>query len=50
VEAVITSPLKDSLQAQIVTHPYLLVFIPKTGYRRVELRDTKGETLAFKSL
>ncbi len=50
VQAMINSPLKDSTQAQVVTHPYLLVIVPKTGYRRVELRDTKGETLAFKSL
>lgn len=50
LEAMITIPLKDSMQAQVVTHPYLLVFVPKSGYRRVELRDTKGETLAFKSL
>jgi len=50
MEAVIDTPLKDSMQAQVVTHPYLLVFVPKPGYRRIELRDTRGETLAFKSL
>lgn len=50
LEAMITSPLSDSMQAQVVTHPYLLVFVPKPGYRRVELRDSRGETLAFKSL
>jgi hypothetical protein len=50
MEAMISTPLKDSMQAQVITHPYLLVEVPKEGYRRVELRDTKGETLAFKSL
>ena len=50
MEAMITTPLKNNMQAQVITHPYLLVFVPKPGYRRVELRNTKGETLAFKSL
>jgi len=50
MEAMISTPLKDSMQAQVITHPYLLVTVPEAGYRRVELRDTKGEMLAFKSL
>ena len=50
IEAMISTPLKDSMQAQVITHPYLLVEVPKSGYRRVELRDTKREMLAFKSL
>jgi hypothetical protein len=50
VEALFSTPLKDSMQAQVITHPYLLVAVPRNGYRRVELRDPKGEMLAFKSL
>ncbi|UCB44918.1 MAG: protease complex subunit PrcB family protein [Spirochaetota bacterium] len=44
-EAQLLSPFKDDFQAQVITHPYLLITVPKEGYKRVELRNSKGETL-----
>ena len=50
VKAMISTPLKDSFQAQVITHPYMLIAVPRDRYRRVEMRDMKGEKLAFESL
>jgi hypothetical protein len=50
LEALFSTPLKDSMQAQVITHPYLLLSVSRAGYTRVELRNPKGEMLAFKSL
>ena len=49
IKAMMVEPLSSGMQAQVITHPYLLVYVPKGEYRRVELRDTKGETLAVKT-
>ncbi len=45
-EADLLSPFKDNFQAQVITHPYILVIVPKEGYKRVELRNSRGEMLA----
>lgn len=49
VEAVLIKPPADALLAQMITHPYLLVSTPKSGYIRVELRNEKGETLSYET-
>jgi hypothetical protein len=46
VKADLLSPFKDEFQAQMVTHPYMLILVPKAGYKRVELRTSKGQMLA----
>jgi len=35
-------PAPGRLYAQVVTHPCLLVTVPKAGYRRIQVRDQHG--------
>jgi hypothetical protein len=46
VKADLLSPFKDEFQAQMVTHPYMLILVPKGGYKRAVLRTSKGQMLA----
>jgi hypothetical protein len=46
VKADLHSPFKDEFQAQMVTHPYMLILVPRAGYKRAELRTSKGQMLA----
>lgn len=50
VKARLISPLEDAMQAQMITHPFILVLIPRNGYKRVELRNERGEMLDHKNI
>lgn len=46
VTVILTKPPTGAVLAQVVTSPYALATLPRTGYQRVKLVDTSGETLA----
>ncbi len=50
LKTLLVTPPPDSFQAQVMTHPYLFVLVPRDDYRRVQLMDEKGEVLDTKTL
>jgi len=46
VKTVLNTPPEDSFQAQKITHPYMLILIPKDSFRSVQLKDKTGKVLA----
>jgi hypothetical protein len=50
VQAVLLGPPGESLIAQVITTPYLLMTVSREHYRRVELVGEIGEVLAQKKL
>jgi hypothetical protein len=45
VEVLLIEPAEGSFQAQVVTHPYLIVTTPRAAYERIELVNDRGELL-----
>ncbi len=39
VKTILNTPPENNFQAQKITHPYMLILIPKDSYQRVELKD-----------
>jgi len=50
VEVFLAKPAASSLQAQVITNPYVLLMLTKRKWKSVELRSEKGENLGFVSL
>lgn len=50
LKAVPISPPQESLQAQMITHPYTLILIPKNSFKRIEWVNERGEVLESKNL
>jgi hypothetical protein len=50
VKALPIAPPQESLQAQMITHPYALILIPETGFTRVEWVNDIGEVLESENL
>jgi len=50
VNTLFISPPEGSFQAQVITHPYLLLSIRKNNFKRVELTDEIGEVLDYKNI
>jgi len=51
VQALLLAPPEGGFQAQVITHPYVLLAVNRSvleerGIRRVELRNDRGEVLA----
>jgi hypothetical protein len=45
VEVLLLEPAEGSFQAQVITHPYLIVTTPRADYERIELVNDRGELL-----
>ena len=50
LRAVPISPPQESLQAQMITHPYALILIPKNSFKRIEWVNERGEVLESQNL
>lgn len=50
IKTVFITPPPESFQAQVITHPYILVKIRRDDYRFVQLMNAKGEVLDSKTL
>lgn len=46
VKTILNTPPESSFQAQKITHPYMMILIPKDSYRRVQLADGTGKLIA----
>ncbi len=46
VKTILNTPPENSFQAQKITHPYMMILIPKDSYRRVQLADGTGKLIA----
>jgi hypothetical protein len=50
IRAVLITPPEDMFQAQMITHPYVLLLVPREDYGRIQLMDEKGKVRMFKNL
>ncbi|MGQ9615019.1 MAG: protease complex subunit PrcB family protein [Spirochaetota bacterium] len=50
IKTILITPPSESFQAQVITHPYILVMIRRDYYSRIQLSNERGEILDSKSL
>jgi len=49
IKTILITPPPESFQAQVITHPYILVIIRRDDYHRIQLMNERGEILDSKT-